>query len=435
MMDLAVGATDFRLLQPEVVALEPEDFDRAATMSDRVLSEPSQWQTYLNGLGAFGFAHWLQERRPNLLLNLEESTFWQPQYDRALDVICNARLGEFKLCLIVTEHLLDDAIALPRAALDLPELAAHFYVLLEVQEELEQVAIQGILRHDQLVNYRQLVNLPMEPDWNYLIPLSLFDGEVNHLLSWVRHLQPDAIALPTVPSLAPLQSLPEAELQTLISRLRAPDQPLWQILTWEQGARILQNPEFLALLDQWQRSPEPSPVPPTRLTELFTLLAQPIINVAQWLRGEIDVVAQSLGMVLPQELATASPMLSVDRFERAIAELRNQGMEIPPQANSVYQDIDLAGVALRMCAVAWTVNSHEWSLLWIVGMRLSGALPEGLKLRVSNASGILHEPIAEFDDPFLFARVQGITGEQFVVTLLLPGQPGLTLPAFGFGEG
>ncbi|WP_421656768.1 DUF1822 family protein [Leptothermofonsia sp. ETS-13] len=435
MRDLAVGVTDFRLLHPEVIALEPEDFDQAATVSDRVLHEPSQWQTYLNGLGAFGFARWLQERLPNLVLNLEESTLWQPQYARVLDGVCNARLGEFKLCLIATEHLLAEAIALPRAALDLPELAAHFYMLLEVQEELDQVAIQGILRYDQLVDYRQSVHLPMEPDWNYLIPLSLFDGEVNHLLSYVRHLQPDAIALPVAPSLAPVQPLPATELNAFVSRLHTPDQPLWQILTWEQGARILQNPEFLALLDQWPRSPEP--LPPVRFTELFMLLAQPTINVAQWLRGEIDTIAQSLGLFLPEELATASPMLSVDRFERAIAELRSQGMEIPPQPNSLYQDIDLAEIALRLCAVTWAADTHplEWSLLLIVGMRSGGALPDGLKLRVSNARGVLHEPTAEFDDPFLFARVQGITGEQFVVTLLLPNHSGLTLPAFRFGEG
>lgn len=427
------GATDFRLLHPEIITLGPEDFIQAAEISDRVLNESAQWQTYLSVLGLQGLTHWLNERMPELTIDSSQSNIWQPQYANALDAVCNVQIGHFKLCLIVTEHLLADTIAIPRSAIDLPEFAAHFYVLLEVQEELEQVAIQGVVQRNQLVRCQQISHCQTE-GWYGLIPLPLFDAEVDHLIAYLSYLNADSIPLPTNFAAATTQLLAPADLDAAVSTLLTQPQPLWQLLTWDQGSPLLQNPNFLELLHQQQRSPQPSDSSAVRLVEMLTLLIQPVINAARWLRGELDACAHELGLSLAQELALASPMLSVDRFERAIVELREQGMEIPDQPVSVYQTIDLHGNLLRLCSVTWAQDANHWYLLFILGSQANEPLPDGLTLRISSDRAVLHEPTTEFDDPFLFARVQGSRGDRFVVTIIPPNQSGLTLPAFGFED-
>ena len=48
-------STDFRLLLPEVIWLEPEHFQQATKISSQRSNEPQQWQTYLNILARSGF--------------------------------------------------------------------------------------------------------------------------------------------------------------------------------------------------------------------------------------------------------------------------------------------------------------------------------------------------------------------------------------------
>ena len=86
---------------------------------------------------------------------------------------------------------------MPKEAVIKPELAAHFYVLLEVSEEQQTVIIRGFLRHDKLTNYCSQSGSSLHNDY-YQIPLSIFDLEINHLLFYCDFLEPPAIPLPTV---------------------------------------------------------------------------------------------------------------------------------------------------------------------------------------------------------------------------------------------
>lgn len=106
------------------------------------------------------------------------------------------RMDDFKICVIATENLLDEIANLPQDALERPELAAHFYAILEVLEEEDQVIIRGFQRYDLLNNYRLQVNLSAQTECCYPFPLSVFDAEPNHLLSYCRYLAPSAITLP-----------------------------------------------------------------------------------------------------------------------------------------------------------------------------------------------------------------------------------------------
>lgn len=188
MINFPVNSTDFRLLQPETIWLESEQFDRAREISDRVRNEAHlTWQTYLNALALLGFEQWLRERIPDKPINLDM---------KRIETACYLNVGEFKVGAIATEHALDELVNVPQAVIERPELAAHFYVVLEVDEEQQQVIIRGVLRYDQLVNYQNQFPLQLTRDGYYQLPLPLFDAESNHLLFYCRFLQPAAIPLP-----------------------------------------------------------------------------------------------------------------------------------------------------------------------------------------------------------------------------------------------
>jgi hypothetical protein len=187
MVSSPVNPTDFRLLLPEIIWLEPEHFDRAIEITAQVKSEVHKWQTYLNSLVLLGFEEWLRERIPDKTLNRDTNL---------IEAGCYLKVGEFKLYLIATEHLLDEVVNVPQDAIEQPGLAAHFYVVLEVLEEQEQVIVRSVGFYDQLVNYLRRSNFQLLRNSCYQLPLSLFDAEPNDLLVYCRKLEPAAIPLP-----------------------------------------------------------------------------------------------------------------------------------------------------------------------------------------------------------------------------------------------
>jgi hypothetical protein len=174
---------------PEVIWIEPENIERAIAIRDRTSNESQQWQVYLNTLALLCLKEWLRERTPNVIINRESDINKLASY---------LKLGDFKICVIATENLLDEIVNLPQDVLAQPELVAHFYVIIEVLEEEEQAIIRGFQRYDLLNNYRLQVNLSVQADGCYPFPLSVFDAEPNRLLAYCRHLEPSAIILPVL---------------------------------------------------------------------------------------------------------------------------------------------------------------------------------------------------------------------------------------------
>jgi Protein of unknown function (DUF1822) len=181
MSNFSVSSSDFRLLLPEVIWLEPEHFEQTREISDRIDSEEFQWQTYLNVLGQLGFKEWLEERISNSNLRIKLSNI------NTIQPLSYLEVGDFKLGIITTENLLTEFINLPKDVIEEPELVAHFYVLLQVVEEQGQVIVKGFLRLDQLRTKGDC----------YQIPISELDIELNHLLFYFRYLESKAIALST----------------------------------------------------------------------------------------------------------------------------------------------------------------------------------------------------------------------------------------------
>ncbi|MGD1912686.1 MAG: DUF1822 family protein [Rivularia sp. (in: cyanobacteria)] len=191
-MSNSLNSKDFRLLLPEVIWLEPENLLLAKRITSGASSSNPRdsWQTYLNTLGMLAFEQWLHSHLPSRLVT-RDTTF--------IETGGNLNAGEFKCCTIATEHLLDETVRIPQNVVEQPEMTAHFYVVLEVSEEEQEVTIRGFLSYNQLIEMRDNLKLPIR-DGCFQIPLSLFDIEPNHLLFYNHYLQPSEFPLPQVES-------------------------------------------------------------------------------------------------------------------------------------------------------------------------------------------------------------------------------------------
>lgn len=450
---------DFQGIATESIHLSLDKVEQAIQISNQIPHESRQWQTYLNGLALFGFEEWLEQRgKDNLTINLADASIFNPVISNSIPAVCHLNINQFKVCLITQGSFIDEEVSLPRAVVDLPEFAHHLYVVTEVQEELEKVVINGFISYADLMRHKTQVNLLPDEDWTYQIPWSWFDTEIDDLLLYLRCLDVVGIPLPEVQPNSNNLAVAKTELTKLLPQLSA--QNLWEFFNWEQGKTILTNSELLNWIYNWQlqieieqgnisnnlveitENPENSLSNlSTYLPDLLNLLTEPAINVGRWLKNELDDFANELSWVLLPELSALSPMRGISSPTEEIAgiirELPKNGVDIPPHARVAYQDLLLAGIPLRLYALTWSLVSNstlEWMLLLILSTPTGIGLPEKIKLRVSDATGILVEQkLSSYEDDFyIFTNVVGGLNEKFIATVYLTPENQETLPPFGF---
>lgn len=447
---------DFEVLPRETISLSPSAIDEAATLSAQITNPQRQWQTYLNALGLFGFQEWLAQRDSAIKIEPEKTSLFKPEIANIIDAVIDLTINDFKLCLITTGSLAAEEVTIPRAIVDLPEFVPHFYVLMEVQEEEEIAVICGFLSYNQLVELRERVNLQADEDWTYQLPLTWFDGNCDasggrshRLLLNLRCLSPSAIPLPLLPNNRLIQlAQMRSQLARLLPQLESPQRQLWQVLTWEEGAVVLTNPELLNCIYQLQS--ENGVIADINLTkylsDLLQLLTEKAINVGRWFWNELDELGREFSWQLLPNLTPAAALRSgmssatlspTEEFQVIIRELNNNNLDIPPEARGAYRNLELAGISLRFYALTWALVSEEiseWTLLLVVGTPLGIPIPSGLKLRVSDRSGILVEQGLDTDDnsSYFFTSVVGNWDEKFVATLSFGSVIEETLPPFSF---
>ncbi|SRR5579883_633483 len=185
-----INSSSLRFLVSEAIFLDQEEYQQARAISNQVTAEAHKWEIYLNILALLGFEQWLSERIPQQQIH---------RYSNPAEAGCYLNIGDFKVCLIAKEQFIDELVEIPQHIIEQPEFIAHFYVVIEVLEEQGQIIIRGVLRYDQLINYRLQFNLQPEETGYYQLPLALFDNEPNHLLFYYRYLEPAAIPLPVPP--------------------------------------------------------------------------------------------------------------------------------------------------------------------------------------------------------------------------------------------
>lgn len=432
---------DFATAPTEAIELLPEHIESAIKISNFGQNFDQKWLIYLHSLALFGFVEWLTECAPELSINQAKCSVLNATFANLIPGLCNLEVGDFKICLVVQGSLDDREISLPRAAIELPEFIPHFYVIVNVTEEYEQVIVKGFIRYDKLTELIAEFNLQPNLDWSYSIPSSCIENQAERLLLYLRCLKATGISLPEIPGdrLEKLANI-QAEISSLLNNLESLDIPLWEILTWEQLASILTLE--VAAIDETETEEESAL---TNLDSLLQILTRPALNVGLWLEDKMDELAQNLSWILMPAFATSPAALrsTTEEFEVIVSDLSNFGIEIPSHARGAYQKIKLSEQQFNLYAVTWPFlaenNVPEWMLLLILGANYGTTLPTGLKLRVSDSTGILVQRKVGPNSPdnYLYIQIAGAWDERFLVTVSLPDREtgqnlSVTLPPFTF---
>ncbi|MBE9044833.1 DUF1822 family protein [Pleurocapsales cyanobacterium LEGE 10410] len=441
-------ALEFESFLETGIELSSAQVDRAVELSDRLLDSERQWQTYLNALALFGFETWLAERDDSLVIDDANCSVMQPSYANYIDGVFNLTVGEYKICLLTNGVVFDEAIAIDRAVIDLPEYASHFYVLVNVVEEQAEVSIERFISYEEIIRRKQTVNLTADADWTYQIPWVWFNTPPDDLLLCLRCLSPSVIPIPATTTAADNIL---SQLEPLIPRLQS-GAALQEVLNWSQAAPILSNPELLDWLYELQTT---QPTPRTalaglrdRLNTAVAEVTQSAINVKSWLSNELDELAQNLAWtLLPapalapsglRDLQVVSRETPAEEFEAIITQLRDSGEEIPETARGACQDFNLANHELRLFAVTWeieeTPGTPEWTLLLVLGAKPNNYLPQGLKLELAEGDTVLDDRLVAEDtaDSYIYIQAIGELEEQFSVRVILTDGTTFTFPSFAF---
>lgn len=172
----------------------------------------------------------------------------------------------------------------------------------------------------------------------------------------------------------------------------------------------------------------------------------PFLNVALWLRNQLDAVAQDLAWVLlpppiasaMRSTATAERESTAAQFARLLQELNRVGVEVPSKARGAFRDLQWGGVTVRLYAITWVLSQvdapPEWSLLLVVSTPSGDRVPAGVRLQVQDREHLLIERSASpnAEEAYLYGRVIGTWSEQFWVTVVLSNGTSISLPPFSF---
>ena len=423
----------------EIINLETEQSEQAFILSEQLNNQFRQWQVYFQCLTLFAFEEWLYQREPTLNINKEQSSTLNHQYANVLDAVCNLEIGNFKVCLIPSLLLTNEEVAVPRAVIDLPEYAAHFYVVIGIDEESEIAEIKGFLPYDQLINIK--AGLQPEEDWNYYIPLTQFNQEVDVLLLYLQCLAPIAISLPEIPnSRQDVLRRVQTALLNLLPQLD--NRPLWEVLTWEQGTAVLTTPLLLNWL--YQSINQSAAAFTKHLSDLLQILTQQAINVGRWLVEQVDDAVQTLSwqlLPLASQLRSTPSALrlnesnAVEELEIILEDIQNHNqLDIPFTAIRAYQDIQLDKL-MRLYALIWSLPESEngWALLVVLKAIDDNQSTSRFTLRVSDQQEILdEEELIASNNNYIYTQVEGSYDDKFLATIISETGETQTLPTFEF---
>jgi hypothetical protein len=455
MMNQNNQSIDFEALPIQSVMLSQKQFEQAVAISDRTVTESRQWTTYLNALALFGFQEWFTEHAPELALDWQQCSIFKPQYANVIEAAFNLRINNFKLCLVAMGGGLDSGIRLPRAVMDLSEFQSHFYIVVRVFEEQGQVQVQSFLRYDQWVAQQETSPVNAQPDWTYLIPAEWFDPNPNRLLLHLNCLEPQALSLSAPVPPAPSPGTKDQQwLAQRLSQAESVETPLWQLMSWQEGAGVLTDSALLDWLYLMQTGQVSLAQPQT---ETVQSLMKPILKAKDWLQNELDDMAQSLGWILlppfaelrgseasspaTQESAAFSPADTaiIQELDLIRKQLHRQGTPIPTDTRCVYHDLALGDMPLRLYAMTWLLQETEaqppeWVLLLILKSQTDAGTHSTVTLSIKDPVNLLLENglNPKTENNFIYAHVVGELHETFLVTLALDTGETQALPLFAF---
>ncbi len=259
-----------------VLPISPQQ--QAASWQHRAFSTDwGRWNAYLNQLCLETCLTWLQaEHLPTVKTGMEP--VWEIVNGSILTV------GDIRIALIPTETIDRSELEVAQEWVDVPSLAADYYVGVQISPDCQEMTIYGYTTHQQL---KQQGSYDAQ-ERTYGLDIDDLIPDLNAL--WLSY--PSYTSSQTRSPIAAIPTLDPTQADRLIERLGNPAiiMPRLEVPfpTW---AALLENTQWRQRLCQ-QRQMGDS-------TSVFTQLSS-------WFQGQIDDLWQSIDRVLlPQQVAVA----------------------------------------------------------------------------------------------------------------------------------
>ncbi|NER46836.1 MAG: DUF1822 family protein, partial [Symploca sp. SIO1A3] len=164
----------------EIIELEAKQQAEALEITNRLAAATGKLAIYYQALALVAFEDWLKKREPSLSVETTKASLFDLDYAQAVNAVCNLRVGEFKICLLPTLGFSDELVTIPQAVLAIPEFAAHFYLIIGIEDELDLAGIRGVARYDQLA--ADIAGISVQGDGSYELPITSFSPKIEEFL-------------------------------------------------------------------------------------------------------------------------------------------------------------------------------------------------------------------------------------------------------------
>lgn len=284
------------LFNPTQLALELHETVAAQAWqkSQTMANSQSRWQSYLNQVALSVFLSWIQEEEDETAMVGLDSTTQANLWEVVNGTL--VKISGAKLVLIPSEAEDPEELRVPQEWIDIPELAADYYLGVQVNVDAGYIRIWGYATHQQLKNEARL----NQGDRTYTMAEDELISDINVL--WVaRELCPEES---TQVAVEPIKSINADQAEKLIVRLGSQTQLIPRLaIPFATWAALIQNNDWLHSLAQARRG-----VSVSQTTNVIKWLKQGIDNLAatEWRKIEIASSASGARGVIVQNETTAS---------------------------------------------------------------------------------------------------------------------------------
>jgi hypothetical protein len=352
-----------------------------------------RWNAYLNQLCLDTCLTWLKaEHLPTVKANLEPA-LWGTLNGSILTV------GNIRIALIPTEAIDRSELEVAQEWVDVPSLAADYYLGVQITPDCQEIVIYGYTTHQQL-KHRGSYDAQ---ERTYCLDIDDLNPDLNAL--WLSY--PHYTTSQTQATLTAIPTLDPARAEALIARLTNPDLIMPRLaVPFQTWAALLDNPQWRKRLSQQPQTANPTSVF-TKLSSWFNA------SIVDGLQGQIDEIWQSVDRVLlPQQVAIAvRSTASQDRIEIA--------------ADYIYRAkvFDLQGGQIALLIGISPIADRESRIsLQVYPAGGAAYLPGATQLRLLSSDGSEIGKVSAVVTEIIQLQFRASEGEQFEIEIDCCGQ-------------
>lgn len=335
--------TNYTLFNPAQLVLEipATTLTEAWNQSQNAANPTSRWNTYLNQVVRTVFLSWLRTEEDAAA----QDSFSKTTRANIWEVVNGTSItlsDKHKLVLIPSEAEDLSELRIPQEWVDIPELAADYYLAVQINVDAGYIRVWGYSTHKQLKSEATFSH----SDRTYSLGEDDLVTDLDVL--WVaRELCPDEV---TKIAIAPIESISPTQAENLIQRLGDKTQLLPRLaIPFSLWAALIQNPDWCQSLANQRRG-----------------MANKI-SVVQWLQTGVANLSEGFGW---RQIEFQPSLVGA----RSAAVAGDTATGIAKQLTISNQPYEL-----KILPVVGEVGEWRFELR---SLALGGMIPTGFKLRL-----------------------------------------------------